>query len=696
MFQDLQRDFESNLREMLAGSARLYETVPKEDVLRAKYLNDIWALYLNNLPEAINPVYKIRTEHDCSACLHFIQRYGGLVTITPQYNLRSIWNFVCSDGHYQRSLALMSEMVESNAISDVFITGDKVLGQSVSRTLDEIGNVISFSHFSFRLPSELVLSGSESVDTVKGRKRTAKECLLRALTEVTEEAVQETLELISQGSLYRGESWKNQLELFQRVQQKTKTIPTNAQMLNFCWMIADRHPEIGRLRNSSIGTLLVDLSEGISLEDAVRRYEKVTAPSNYRRPKALVTQTTLKKARQTIEDLGLLDSLPHRFAHLEDVTVNNVLFADKASARRMRGNVLDDLQAEVNAKPPARLDRVEEITWDKFVRDILPQATQLEVMPEGRHAGNFVSLLAPVNPEAPRLFQWNNGFSWAYSGNLADSMKARVKEMGGDVTGVLRFSIQWNENGQDNNDLDAHCILPKGNEIYFGNSFDYESRGSLDVDIVHPFSHPKTERGALPAVENITWPSLKSMQDGNYSFFVHCYSFRNGPGGFRAEIEADRKLHSFEYPEDMRQSQTVSVAVVTKNGEKLEVKPAAGITCRSSTGSEVWGVKPDEFHPVTAVMFSPNYWDEQEGVGHRHLFFMIDRCVSDENPNGFFNEYLRSELVPHRRVFEVLGSRMAAESDDYQMSGLGFSTSKRNDVLIRVTGAVERILKITF
>ena len=79
-------------------------------------------------------------------------------------------------------------------------------------------------------------------------------------------------------------------------------------------------------------------------------------------------------------------------------------------------------------------------------------------------------------------------------------------------------------------------------------------------------------------------------------------------------------------------------------------------------------------------MFSPNHWDNNS-KGNRHLFFMLDNCINPEPVRGFYNEYLIESLHDNRKVFEVLAGKMKAEPTEDQLSGLGFSTTKRGDVI---------------
>lgn len=502
--------------------------------------------------------------------------------------------------------------------------------------------------------------------------------------DLTTDSVETVLDLIGQKSLYKGEEWKSNLEKFLALQKKYKTSKTKD---IFCWVESVAvGPVIGKIRNHSIGTLLIDISEGMELDKALRRYEKVVAPSNYMRPKEIFTKKMIEEAEKVLVEEGLVDSLGRRYASLDDITVNNILFADRKVTRKLtKGSVFDEMKADQGVNPKS-LGRVEEISIEDFLKGVLPTATSLEVYLENRHSANLVSLIAPENKESQTLFKWNNGFSWAYNGNMTDSMKERVKAAGGRVDGVLRFSIQWNDKGDNSIDFDAHAHEPNGTHIYFGQKSGHRSGGNLDVDIRYP--------GREIAVENITWPDRGRMQEGVYTFKVHNFAGSTSRGGFTAEIEYDGEVHHFEYNRNLRGGEYVEVA-------KVEYSRSTGfkmipVLNSSSTPRKVWNLTTQQFHPVQVCMYSPNYWDEQDGIGHRHYFFMLKGAMNEESPNGFFNEYLREDFMKHKRVFSALGGKMKVEPIDSQLSGVGFSATKREELTVRVGGRVNRTLKIKF
>ena len=66
------------------------------------------------------------------------------------------------------------------------------------------------------------------------------------------------------------------------------------------------------------------------------------------------------------------------------------------------------------------------------------------------------------------------------------------------------------------------------------------------------------------------------------------------------------------------------------------------------------------------------------------------------SPSPWLNEYLNSELTPHRKVFEVLADKMKTPYQEHQLSGLGFSSTMRNSVIVKVDGTFSRTLKVNF
>lgn len=678
-FNRMQERLNKHFETVLADKT-LYEVSIDKD--------ELWNVYLDSFPDGTNVLFRMRREYDCSCCRHFIKSIGHTVWIDENLDVHSVFEFDTGSPVFQPVMDALAEFVKSKPIMDFYLTDARTVGTYKNDELCDNGTVITWHHMYAKVPERSII-GRDYIGTQKGLLRDRRNVFKRSLEEIDMDAIDTVLELITSNTLYKGEEWKDQIRNLKEFKNNYAAVPDDKKDLYTWRWAALINDSIGKIRNHSIGVLLTDISEGMDLDTAVRRYEKIVAPTNYKRPKAIFTKRMLEDAKKTITELGYMDSLQRRYATLDDITVNNILFSNRDAAKRIAGDVFDDMMADI---PVKQFSKVEEVSVDKFVSDILPTAREIEVLLENKHAQNMVSLIAPANKDAKTMFKWDNGFSWAYSGNITDSdIRENVKSAGGNVDGVLRFSIQWNDGEvYDGNDLDAHCVIPSihGEEIYFGHRHSLTTGGWLDVDIIDP-------KQGKAAVENIAFPSKSKMKNGKYIFGVHCYSNRGGRSGFRAEIEFDGKIYSYNYTKPLKQKEVVRVADVdfdayTGNFTIKEYLNSA------QASRDVWGLKTNTFVPVTVIMYSPNYWDDQHGIGHRHYFFMLKDCVNPENPNGFYNEFLKNDLEKHKRVLEALGSKLAVESADDQLSGLGFSATKRNDLTVKVKGATERIIKIKF
>lgn len=682
-FMKFKKALQDRFSKMQKDADHLYEMDVDNDIL--------WSTYLDSFPAGTNKMFRQRREYDCSCCRQFIKNIGAVVAIKDG-KIYTLWEDVTDDAVYRPVCEALDTYVKAQKIKDIYISEFSKIGTDHNFE-DMDGKAHRWDHFYLELPSKYVNCSCHSNEEIKGQHRDTKNVFKRSLDEITMDAVDTVLELINSNTLYKGAEWKAALTEFKKYKKEYANLSTDNEKDLYAWeKSATAGMAIGRIRNHSIGVLLTNISEDMDLDLAVKKYEQIVAPANYKRPKAIFTKKMLEDAKKTITELGYMDSLQRRFATLRDITVNNVLFSNKSAARRMIGvdDVFGEMEKDV-AISPKRFSKVEEISAQDFVGKVLPTAKEIEVFVENKHEKNFVSLIAPVNPDAKSMFKWSNGLSWAYTGNITDSdMKQNVKAAGGNVDGVLRFSIQWNEDGRDNSDLDAHCIEPDRNEIFFGHCRKPNiSRmgGQLDVDIVSPREKV--------AVENITWEDMSRMKPGVYKFFVHQYSGRVRHG-FRAEIEFNGEIHRFDYDKSMRTDERVQVAEVTldANGNFSIKEKLAGNSSISS--HEIWGVNTNQFVPVSVISYSPNYFDEQDGIGHRHLFFFLKDCVNTEEPNGFYLEFLDNNLMKHKRVFEALGAKCHVEDTGDQLSGIGFSMTKRADLVVKVKGATERIMKIKF
>ena len=181
------------------------------------------------------------------------------------------------------------------------------------------------------------------------------------------------------------------------------------------------------------------------------------------------------------------------------------------------------------------------------------------------------------------------------------------------------------------------------------------------------------------------------MPEGKYICKIHNWNFRNSGGKGKAEIEFEDIVYQYEYPAT-KNKEWVTIAEVTLKDGKFSIEHKLP---RGSSSREIWSVQTNQYQKINMMMFSPNHWDGQEN-GNKHYFFTLDKCQNPEKVRGFYNEFLMPELLPHRKTFEVLSSKMMCKNDEAQLSGLGFSSTQRNTMLVRTKGTLTRAYKIQF
>lgn len=495
-FVKFKRAVHAQFNQLAAGADMLFLTNVDKDAL--------WDCYLNSFPE------EERQSHNCNNCKHYIRHYGRVVAIKDN-KVVTMWENLQLDEPYATVARNLDALVKSKPVVDVFITRDYELGIDRNNAyIDSLQGpkVITWNHLYYHMPNQLVYTGTESVSAVMGTLRTTKEVFKRALEELTVDSIETVLDLIGQNALYRGEQFKNDLSVFLGHKRHYDSLP-DEEKDNWCWANFNR-VGCARIRNTSI-----------------------------------VTKRMIEEAQKKVQELGLMDSLPRRHAALEDITVNNVIFANRDAKKVMA-----------------------EISIDDFIANVVP--TNIEVLMESRLSNNLVTLTAPVNKDAKNLFKWPNNFAWTYNGGV----------------------------------------------------------------------------------------------------------------------------RQFVYDKPVKHKENVMVAEITYSKSKgIQIRELIPSTSHSSVS--LWNIDTNKFHKVNVMMLSPNYWDEQ-GIGNKHYFFMLDDCKNPEPVRGFFNEYLNSELTPHRKVFEVLADKMKTPYQEHQLSGLGFSSTMRNSVIVKVDGTFSRTLKVNF
>ena len=665
--------------------------------------------------------------HNCNYCHGFVRRYGNLVAIDKDLNLVSLWDMPLDEvsDEYKASIQGMSDLIQkAGKIKDIFVETYSFLNmdktpyeinprrdqesyklgveKNTKRYTQEdvdrwplsgikLNQTITFDHLFLQIPKSYIYFGSSSKETLMAAPRQTMEVFKRGLDEISIDTMQLVLDLEAQGSLLNGASYLHIVQKAKKYALEYQNIPEEKKW-TWCWKASLEWGPGSGFKNTAIGEFMSDLSKGKELNEACGEFNFRMDPKNYMKASAPITKRQIEEAQKFVEENGYSESLTRRCATLADVKLDYILHTNQeADQVKTKVSVFDNLQATATRHKKSKFDNVEEVAIDKFMSDILPGCSSVEVYLSNKHKGNFMTLITAENKDSKRIFKWDNNFSWTYTGNLAGKslITQAVKNAGGFVDAPFRFSIMWNENNEAQHcDLDAHAVEPDGTEIYFS-TFKTPSKtsmgGMLDIDIINP--------GSEVAVENIFWTDLARCKDGTYKFFVHNYNGGDNQG-VRAEIYFNGE--TFKYDVNHHFTGKVIIADITiQGGQIVDIKQSKYFLGSDETPEKVYNLETCEFHKANLICLSPNFWQEH-GVGNKHYFFMLAGAEAPDDIRTLHNEYLNQDLRNHRKVMEALGAKLRCASTKGQLSGLGFNATVRDELIVRCKGSFQRVLKIKF
>lgn len=677
---------------------------------------EVWDLYLNSFTKEENPIFRSpeSSTYNCNHCKNFIRRYGNIVAIDEEYNIVTMFDVV-GDEEFTSVVKALTKAIKSAKVTEVFFEtfaelnnlpyescskSNKVFRLGVDKNEKqytkeeaELYGVVKpqeirrFNHLHLSLPKLFVDTTGSSVESIMGNFRDSKTVFARAMEEISLDTLKLVKDLIIQGSLLNGDAHLHKIEQIVPLKAEYDDIPKKKRD-NWCWVKSYKLP-FAKFKNELIGVLCSDLSEGEELNKACELWNKRIDPANYMKAKAPITKKQIEEAKAFVEENGFAESFDRRFATIKDVKLSEIKHINKGKGEIKSVSIFDNVKSTSTRHKRSEFDGVEEVGIEKFMADILPTCSSVEAYFKNSHKGNLVSLTTANNPDSKPIFKWTNNYSWTFNGNLAgkSEIKEAVKSAGGKIDGVLRFSIAWNEGGKEILDFDAHASEPSGREINFSTHKTERCKtpmsGYLDVDMIRPMGL---------GVENIVWDVASAMQDGRYTFWIKNFDGGNNKG-FKAEIEFNGEVYTYEYNSPLSYKQDIHVAEVTLNKGEFDIKHLIPESTVSS--KEVYGIETNQFHKVNLICLSPNHWDDNK-IGNKHYLFMLEGCKCPTSIRSFHNENLIPELLTHRKVMEVLGATNHIEPTDKQLSGLGFNATVKDELIVKIQGTHKRMLKIKF
>lgn len=394
----------------------------------------LWEAYLSAFPT------DERQFHNCSACRHFIQRYGALVVIDEAGNHTSaVFSEMDTPPLYLPSVTAILKRVRRARVNGVFLTSTADLGQSVTGVWRHLALK---THKTFKHP--LLTAGQAAA-----AKREDHHTVARALADFSAEHIATAVRLLKSDALYRSEKVLGAAEWLEKLHaDRAAALPGRARD-NVLWRAVAQAPAgFCHPRSGMIGTLLEDIAAGMSFDAVSARFAAKMHPLQYQRPTAAPSAGNIAQAEKLIESMGVAESLKRRFARLSDLEV--LWYPTKHPLTPPGSGIFSHLVTRESgpARRPLEVPQVT-MTWEKFARTVLLDADEIELRAPG--LGNYAALVTAENPDAPPILQWDsldqrNPVSWyVYNSGTTARQWGLQESAYVKVTGVSLQPTMWHD-----------------------------------------------------------------------------------------------------------------------------------------------------------------------------------------------------------------------------------------------------------
>jgi hypothetical protein len=385
--------YDAFLAAVRARFAAACDALGARPALFATQVPDLFEVFLAALPAAWRP------SQTCATCRAFVTRYGGLVSVDADGDTRPVlWAPDAVPAPYAPAVRALAAAVAAAPIERVFLSSEAGWGSPVKGP---------WSHLAVTPPSAVVFpaTGVKTASQVVAERQEDRQTLLRALEEFPPEPIKRAAALLRTDALYRSEKCLGVAEWLLGVHDRRRSARSERRRDNLTWLaVATAPPGFCHVRSTMIGTLLEDLVGELPFETIKARFAAKMHPLQYQRPTAAPSAQNLARAEAIVAQLATAGALERRFAKLADIEA--VWRPAPPAPKPKPGGVFSHLapRAERGAiavdAPPTVM------TWDKFSRTVMPDATRIEYFVPASNQ-SYLALVTAKHPEAPPILQWD-------------------------------------------------------------------------------------------------------------------------------------------------------------------------------------------------------------------------------------------------------------------------------------------------